>query len=423
MPSPGFLFRAQPSLMTLDRSATIMDAIFASPDEESRGRLLRIMQEFLVSEAAKHSTKEKESAKGKSKNVDVNMEELVGNTDGFADSGVSSAIVQRYLGPILEAALSQNVQIQAVAIDVLSFTIKQGLAHPLQSFPVIVALETSASTGLSSRANSLHAILHSKHTSLLNTRYIVSAKASFDYQKKLCAGPVQGYRMQPIPTALLQRWYSLVREKRASRQDFLKALVKVFDVNSALKSSQDDLDFTRYMAENFSAFDYKTQEEVFTVIKYLTSVLSTTGMQLVEILAPSNLLTQLHGSKDVLPTEPDGMSATLNGSPPVPKPQPLENVEVARSSVIISMTMLLKAHLKSLYGLSEEKCSKFVAGKKSAVGDKTAVKRQEKPISWSRLPSATAPLFTSEDVNVQKSRFLEIWNEDGLTAEPEDDLA
>jgi hypothetical protein len=92
--------------MTLDRSATIMDAIFASPDEESRGRLLRIMQEFLVSEAAKHSTKEKgtvvyashctpilnfvysvENAKGKAKNVEVNMEELVGNTDGFADSG------------------------------------------------------------------------------------------------------------------------------------------------------------------------------------------------------------------------------------------------------------------------------------------------------------------------------------------------
>lgn len=45
--------------MTLDHSATIMDAIFASPDEESRGRLLRIMQEFLVSEAAKHSAKEK----------------------------------------------------------------------------------------------------------------------------------------------------------------------------------------------------------------------------------------------------------------------------------------------------------------------------------------------------------------------------
>lgn len=45
---------------------------------------------------------------------------------------VSSAIVQRYLQHILEAALSQNAQIQNAAIDVLTFTIKQGLAHPLQ---------------------------------------------------------------------------------------------------------------------------------------------------------------------------------------------------------------------------------------------------------------------------------------------------
>lgn len=55
----GFLFRAQPSLMTLERSAEIMDAIFTSSDEESRGRLLRIMQDFLVSEAAKHAEQRK----------------------------------------------------------------------------------------------------------------------------------------------------------------------------------------------------------------------------------------------------------------------------------------------------------------------------------------------------------------------------
>jgi cohesin loading factor subunit SCC2 len=47
------------------------------------------------------------------------------------------------------------------------------------------------------------------------------------------------------------------------------------------------------MVENFSAFEYKTQEEVFTVMKFLTSVLSTAGMQLVEILSPSHLLSQL----------------------------------------------------------------------------------------------------------------------------------
>lgn len=59
------------------------------------------------------------------------------------------------------------------------------------------------------------------------------------------------------------------------------------------------MEFSRYMAENFAAFDYKTHEEILTVLKLLTSVLSTSGMQLVEIFSPEHLLKQLHE-----PTQP-----------------------------------------------------------------------------------------------------------------------
>lgn len=151
---------------------------------------------------------------------------------------VSSAVVQRYLDHVLEAALTPDSPNQSAAVDVLSFTIKQGLAHPLQSFPVIIALETSPVTDLSRRATALHTILQGKHASLLNTRYIISARASFDYQKKAAGGLVQGYRVDQAPVALLQRWYSLVREKRTSRQEFLRALVKVFQDNPSFQSSQ-----------------------------------------------------------------------------------------------------------------------------------------------------------------------------------------
>ena len=67
----------------------IMDATFASQEEEGRARLLKIMQEFLVSEATKNAQKEKTkmNTKGKQSATEVDMEELVGNTDGFADSG------------------------------------------------------------------------------------------------------------------------------------------------------------------------------------------------------------------------------------------------------------------------------------------------------------------------------------------------
>ncbi|KJA17973.1 hypothetical protein HYPSUDRAFT_205707 [Hypholoma sublateritium FD-334 SS-4] len=439
----GFLFRAHPTLMTMERSALIMDEIFTSAEEEGKGRLLRIIQDFLVSEASKHSAKEKELTKTKPKNGDVNMDELVGNTDGFADSGVSSAIVQRYLDHVLEAALSQNAQIQAIAIDVLSFTIKQGLAHPLQSFPVIVALETSPTPSISNRASALHAILQGKHSSLLNTRYTISARKSFDYQKKTATGTVQGFRMQPTPIALLQRWYSHIREKRPTRQDFLKSLVKIFQENPSYESTQDDVNYTRYMAENFAAFDYKTQEEVLTVIKYLTNVLSTTGMQLLEIVSPSHLLTHLHAPSQLqqpqsqqpqsqLQSEPapsidtpelpnpDSVDA-LMASKPADSQQSHNQVALMRTSVIIAMVMLLKAHLKTLYSLSEDKCNKFVIGKKSAIGDKPATKRNDNPISWARLSFATDRLHTTQDADLQKARFLEIWNEDGLTAEPEEE--
>jgi cohesin loading factor subunit SCC2 len=92
--------------MTLDRSAAIMDAIFASPNEEQHVRVLKIFQDFMSSEAAKHSNSEKgkgmsellliinvdlpppaETSKSTGKVVGVQMDELVGNTDGFADSG------------------------------------------------------------------------------------------------------------------------------------------------------------------------------------------------------------------------------------------------------------------------------------------------------------------------------------------------
>src|SRR5882757_2761199 len=81
---------------------------------------------------------------------------------------------------------------------------------------------------------------------------------------------------------------------------------------------QDDVNYTRYMAENFATFDYKTQEEVFTVIKSLTSVLSTTGMQLLEIISPSHLLTTLHETS---------------------RPEPITPVETATVGYIITLVI------------------------------------------------------------------------------------
>ena len=137
------------------------------------------------------------------------------------------------------------------------------------------------------------------------------------------------------------------------------------------------MDFTRYMTENFAAFEYKTQEELLTVIKSLTSVLSTSGMQLVEILSPSHLLTQLHGPTHQTPSIPPSQNVRSDapmdvdsGPPQMPlqpapeasappqqgaaPPSDTHDFGMLRSSIIVAMIMLLKSHLKTMYGISEE---------------------------------------------------------------------
>lgn len=84
-------------------------------------------------------------------------------------------------------------------------------------------------------------------------------------------------------------------------------MVKPLLARALLTWTQDDVDFTRYMAENFAAFEYKTQEEVITVIKDLTVVLSTDGTRLLEVISPAHLLSHLRGpaaSADAMEVDP-----------------------------------------------------------------------------------------------------------------------
>lgn len=74
-------------LMLEQGSTDIMDAIFASGSTPMQAQLLRIIQDFLASQGRSTITPSV-GIKVKLEQSDVvKMEELVGNVDGFADSG------------------------------------------------------------------------------------------------------------------------------------------------------------------------------------------------------------------------------------------------------------------------------------------------------------------------------------------------
>jgi cohesin loading factor subunit SCC2 len=104
---------------------------------------------------------------------------------------------------ILDAALSTNVNAQRLGIDIIGYSVKQGLAHPIevspvflstsekvadsyaQSLAVLVSLETSVDPAVVARAYALHSMLQTKHANLLHTRFFHCARQSWQYQTKV----------------------------------------------------------------------------------------------------------------------------------------------------------------------------------------------------------------------------------------------
>lgn len=102
---------------------------------------------------------------------------------------VSSAIIQRYLPNVIDAALSSTSQssLTGLALEAISFTVKQGLAHPMQCLPALVALECSGIENVTKRAFALHSSLHTKYSALINTRIAESISTAFSFQRRTSA--------------------------------------------------------------------------------------------------------------------------------------------------------------------------------------------------------------------------------------------
>lgn len=100
--SLGFVYRTHPVLMINETSTAIIDAVFDAPEIALRLQILRIIQDFLLSQeqiqaAAAANARPKKTQKGfqAGGNEGVELDELVGNVEGFAESGWARCIAKR----------------------------------------------------------------------------------------------------------------------------------------------------------------------------------------------------------------------------------------------------------------------------------------------------------------------------------------
>lgn len=280
----GYFFASYPTFMISPESTNLMDKIFDEGSIELQIRLMLVFQEFLSAEEKRIG--KRELAAGDSlytKTIDIDT--LLGNTEEYAELGVNGSLMQRYLCKILSCALSESSELRYAAFEVVSAVVHQGLAHPVMCMPAIVAAETSPDVVLRTKAYYLHRYAHDKYRNLLYSHMSEYLSTSYQYQKILCgAGNVLGYgkrggdaKVDPV----LGVTYSVLKDKKKPKFDFLTSLVKAFEFDLKSTTSEDiDIGYLKYLSENMIHLTLSTTDDVLNMVYIMDRILMTLGTDL-----------------------------------------------------------------------------------------------------------------------------------------------
>lgn len=135
--------------------------------------------------------------------------------------------------------------------------------------------------------------------------------------------------------SVIAPWYQLLCQKRSWRLDLIKSLVKSFAIDPlSAVVEQKTIDFHRYLTEALLTLEYKTQEEVLTLINSLGSIVSQHAYQALHMLDEDAMIS-LH--------EPSAKGLCTVQSKTV----------AIQASVVLGMAFVLRDQLKIVYGFSD----------------------------------------------------------------------
>eukprot|EP00842_Homolaphlyctis_polyrhiza_P006248 jgi/Hompol1/6624/HPOL_002289-RA len=240
---------------------------------------------LIGAESQKRHGKQQENAFAKP----IDMKVLVGNSEQFAETGIASAVVQRFLDDILSCMLSSDSTLSSNAFQVTTLIIDQGLVHPLLIVPALSAIVSSDDTTMSSRAYAMHSMLAEKHASFIHNKNIEAVRSIFDYHasrpQNANIGLIPGFVAVATQTetessvhieSRIAKLYGILRQVRMRRSEFLRGVVRYFEIDDSI-ATIDHVRFLLFVADCLVHLDYKTIDEVLLVVSCLMRILSTSG--------------------------------------------------------------------------------------------------------------------------------------------------
>ncbi|KAI7860099.1 sister chromatid cohesion C-terminus-domain-containing protein [Circinella umbellata] len=327
--SLGYFFMRYPTWITTESCLDLMDETFKEGSVVMQTRLMKVYHEFLSSEEYRLARNEEVAGTSLyTKEIDVDI--LLGNTADFAELGVNGSLMQRYLSKILECSISDSSDLRYASYEVISVVMHQGLAHPVLCMPAIFAAETSPDNALRHKAFYLHRFAHDKYGTLLYTHFPQYFVKAFQYQKLHFENGAQGYRTSGGDTkfdALFGLAFSIIKQKKKPKMDFLSALLKPFRFDLK-ETTVDEVDvyYLRFLADNIITLDLTQSDEAMLLLYHISRIQATSCADLISYI---QFIKKNRSGSDMI------------------------DHFAAKSAIAMYILLRIKTFLKDLYGISD----------------------------------------------------------------------
>ncbi|XP_074991912.1 nipped-B-like protein isoform X8 [Calonectris borealis] len=389
----GFAFIQHPSLMFEQEVKTLYNSILSDKNcsVNLKIQVLKNLQTYLQEEDTRMQQADRDWKKV------AKQEDL--KEMGDISSGMSSSIMQLYLKQVLEAFFHTQSSVRHFALNVIALTLNQGLIHPVQCVPYLIAMGTDPEPSMRNKADQQLVEIDKKYAGFIHMKAVAGMKMSYQVQQAIntCPkDPVRGFRHDESSNALCSHLYSMIRGNRQHRRAFLISLLNLFD-----DTAKTEVNMLLYIADNLACFPYQTQEEPLFIMHHIDITLSVSGSNLLQSFKESMVKDKKKERKPSSDeeTESDSNSGSESESEEAAsKPRRLrkrvesdsdsdeendinavmkclpENsaplIEFANVSQGILLLLMLKQHLKNLCGFSDSKIQKYSPSESAKVYDK-----------------------------------------------------
>ncbi|XP_051923759.1 nipped-B-like protein A isoform X2 [Hippocampus zosterae] len=270
----GFLVIMHPSQMFVPEVKTLYNGILADSTSSINLKLhiLKNLQTYLQEEDSRMQEADREWKK-LSKQED--LKEM-----GDISSGMSSSIMQLYLKQVLEAFFHTQSTVRRFALNVIALTLNQGLIHPVQCVPYLIAMGTDPEPSMRNKADQQLVEIDKKYTGFIHMKAVAGMKMSFNLQQSIEMSRktiIRGFRQDETHSALCSHLFTMIRTNRQHRRAFLISLLNLFD-----DSAKTEVNMLLFIADNLAYFPYQSQEEPLFIMHHIDICLSVSGSNLLQ---------------------------------------------------------------------------------------------------------------------------------------------